>query len=126
MGIKDFFKSPGKQAIEGVISGAADVVDRFVHTKQEQAELKAELEKEITQRWKADAMSDSWLSKNIRPLVLVWFIVNLTLLMWFDGNVGEFTLGAEWKPLLTQIGLTVLGGYFILREGGKLVNKAFK
>lgn len=125
MGIKDFLKSPGKQMVEGVISGAADVVDRFVLTNDEKAKLKAELEKEISARWNADAQSDSWLSKNVRPLTLIWFLVQITLVMWMDGNVGGFELDDSYLPLLTQLGVTIVGGYFVLREGGKLVNRVF-
>jgi hypothetical protein len=123
MGIKDLLKNPAKGAVEGVISGVADVVDRFVHTPEEKEQLKAEIEKEITKRWQADATSDSWLSKNVRPLSLVWFMVILTVLLFSDGNIGDFTVSEEWIPLLKNIGLTILGGYFVLREGGKFINK---
>lgn len=120
MSVKDFFKSPGKAMVEGVINGAAEVVDRFVQTKDEKAAINAALEKEISARWQADAQSDNWLSKNIRPLTLIWVIVNLTLLMWFDGNVGGFKLDKAWVPLLTLLVTTIVNGYFLLREFGKL------
>lgn len=123
MGLKDLLKSPGKQMVEGVIGGVVDAVDKFHFSKEEKAKLKAELEKEISNRWQSDMQSDSWLSKNIRPLTLLWFLVQLTLLMWFDGNVGEFEIKAAWVPLLTQLGLTIVGGYFVLREAGKAFKK---
>ena len=64
-----------------------DLVDRFVQTKEEKAEFEKELtqifieaekdmQQNVTERWKADMGSDSWLSKNVRPLVLLFLIVS--------------------------------------------------
>ena len=79
--------------------GAADLIGKVggvidnLHTSKEEklaAELKikdmimgyeAEMQKQVTERWKMDMNSDSWLSKNIRPLVLVFLVVATVLLI---------------------------------------------
>ena len=60
----------GKGAKE-TIEAVSNVVDRYVSTPEEKAALKASIESEISSRWKSDMTSDSWLSKNVRPLTLI-------------------------------------------------------
>ena len=107
--------SPAKQMVEGVIGGAANVVDRFVHTKDEREALKAELEKEISARWKADMQSDTWLSKNIRPLTLASVLIVFYALLFADGNIGEFAVNEGYLPIYNSLLITVVGGYFVVR-----------
>ena len=75
-----------------LIKGVGGVIDNL-HTSAEEklaAEQKikdlvmgyeAEMQKQVTERWKMDMQSDSWLSKNIRPLVLVFLVVSTVLLI---------------------------------------------
>ena len=74
----------------GIASKLGNLVDKFVRTKDEKAEfekqmeeifIKAELdlEKEITSRHAADMQSDSWLSKNIRPLLTIFSLILYTV-----------------------------------------------
>jgi len=114
--LKNLLKNPASEAIKGAVEGVGNVVDKFVQSPDEKAKLKAELEKEISQRWGADMTSDSWLSKNVRPLVLIWAMVNFTLLMWLDGNVGEFSVSESWIPMFSNIMITIIGGYFVVRS----------
>jgi hypothetical protein len=114
--LKNLLKNPASEAIKGAVEGVGNVVDKFVQSPDEKAKLKAELEKEISQRWGADMTSDSWLSKNVRPLVLIWAMVNFTLLMWLDGNVGEFSVNESWIPMFSNIMITIIGGYFVVRS----------
>ncbi|NRA49787.1 MAG: hypothetical protein HRU12_11700 [Phaeodactylibacter sp.] len=119
MGLIDkIFKSgsPAKGMVQGVVESAASVVDRFVHTKEEQAQLKSELEKEITSRWKSDMASDTWLSKNIRPLSFASVLIVFYLMLFFDGNVGRFTINDAYLPIYNQLLFTIVGGYFVLRS----------
>ena len=64
--------SPG-EAIAAIGKSDASTEDKIklqqLIYEQQNKEIEA-----ITDRWKADAASDSWLSKNVRPLVLVWCI----------------------------------------------------
>jgi len=102
------------------------VVDKFVRTKDEKAEFEKQmteifmshelsLEKEITSRHAADMQSDSWLSKNIRPLLTIFSLVLYTLFAITDGNIGEFNIANQYVDLLGQIVIMSLGFYFTSR-----------
>lgn len=108
--------NPIGNAAKGVVEGVGGVVDKFVHTAEEQAELKAELEKEITRRWEADAAGKSWLSSNVRPLTLVWSLLIFTLMLFTDGNIGEFKIKAAYVSVFETILMAVIGGYFVMRS----------
>ncbi len=120
--------------------GAADLVKKVggvidnLHTSKEEklsAELKikdmimgyeAEMQKQVTERWKVDMNSDSWLSKNIRPLVLVFLVVATILLIFIDGGVISFKVEDKWTDLLQLVLITVIGAYF----GGRSLEKVKK
>ncbi len=110
-------------SIADKISG---VVDKFVQTKDEKAAFEKEmtnifmqhelsLEKEITSRHAADMQSDSWLSKNIRPLLTIFSLVLYTLFAITDGNIGDFNIANQYVDLLGQIVIMSLGFYFTSR-----------
>ena len=80
------------------------------------------MEKQITERWKMDMASDSWLSKNIRPLVLVFLVVATVLLIFIDAGAINFTVEAKWTDLLQLVLITVIGAYF----GGRSLEKTKK
>lgn len=120
--IKGLANSPAKQMVKGVIEGAADVVDRFVQTPEEKAALKAELEKEISKRWQADMQTDSWLSKNIRPLTLLAVLVVFFFMLLTDGNIGDFKINEGYLPIYNSLLITVVGGYFVVRSFDKRGN----
>ena len=73
------------------------------------------LEKEITSRHAADMQSDSWLSKNIRPLLTIFSLILYTLFAISDGNIGEFNIANQYVDLLGQIVIMSLGFYFTSR-----------
>lgn len=109
------------------------LVDRFVRTKDEKAEFEkemtnilidaeADMQKNVTDRWKADMGSDSWLSKNVRPLVLMFLIFNTMLLIFIDAGYIEFKVEDNWVDLLQVLLLTVIAAYF----GGRTVEKTRK
>ena len=83
---------------------------------------KSNLEKEISTRWSADMNSDSWLSKNIRPLVLIFLVVSTVLLVFIDAGVIAFEVKASWVDLLQLVLITVIGAYF----GGRSLEKTKK
>ena len=90
--------------------------------------IKAELdlEKEITARHNADMQSDSWLSKNIRPLLTIFSLVLYTLFALTDGNIGEFNIANQYVDLLGQIVIMSLGFYFTSRgieKTAKIIRK---
>lgn len=77
-------------------------------------------EEEVTKRWQADAQSDSWWSKNIRPLTLAFLLATLFIYIIFDSSFKGFEVKDAWIDLLNSLTLTAVGGYFVLREGGKI------
>tara|TARA_R100000479_G_scaffold169835_2_gene111903 strand:- start:198 stop:605 length:408 start_codon:yes stop_codon:yes gene_type:complete len=121
-------------SIADKISG---VVDKFVQTKDEKAAFEKEmtnifmshelsLEKEISERHKNDMQSDSWLSKNIRPLLTIFSLVLYTLFAISDGNIGEFNIANQYVDLLGQIVIMSLGFYFTSRgieKTAKIIRK---
>lgn len=121
MGVLDFIKKadPIASGVKGTLEGIGGVVDKFVTTPDEKAAIMAEIEKEISSRWVADAASKSWLSRNVRPLVLVWSVVIFTILLFTDGNLGEFTVQPAYLPIFQTLLLTIIGGYFALRSVDK-------
>ena len=82
----------------------------------------AEMQKQVTERWKVDMNSDSWLSKNIRPLVLVFLVTATVLLIFIDAGVISFKVQDKWTDLLQLVLITVIGAYF----GGRSLEKVKK
>ena len=82
----------------------------------------AEMQKQVTERWKMDMQSDSWLSKNIRPLVLVFLVVSTVLMIFIDAGTINFIVEDKWTDLLQLVLITVIGAYF----GGRSLEKVKK
>ena len=116
-----------------LVKGVGGVIDNLHTSKEEKLEaerkIKAviahyevEMEKNITSRWEADLKSDSWLSKNVRPLVLVFLIVCTMLLIFIDAGALNFEVKSSWVDLLQLVLITVIGAYF----GGRSLEKVKK
>ena len=116
-----------------LVKGVGGVLDNLTTTKEEKLEAERkvkdlianyeiEMEKNITERWKMDMQSDSWLSKNIRPLVLVFLVVSTVLLIFIDAGAISFTVQDKWTDLLQLVLITVIGAYF----GGRSLEKVKK
>ena len=82
----------------------------------------AEMQKQVTERWKVDMTSDSWLSKNIRPLVLIFLVTSTILLIFIDAGLLKFEVKSSWVDLLQLVLITVIGAYF----GGRSIEKVKK
>ena len=116
-----------------LVKGVGGVIDNL-HTSEEEkleaerkikeviANYEVEMEKNITSRWEADLKSDSWLSKNVRPLVLVFLIVCTMLLIFVDAGALNFEVKSTWVDLLQLVLITVIGAYF----GGRSLEKVKK
>ena len=75
----------------------------------------------ITTRWQADSMSDSWMSKNVRPLVLVWCITIFSLAGILDSVESiPFQINALWNDTFEKVMMAVVLAYF----GGRTTEKA--
>ena len=116
-----------------LVKGVGGVIDNLHTSKEEklEAELKikeliasyeTQMEKEITSRWQADMKSDSWLSKNIRPLVLAFLVVCTVLMIFIDAGSINFVVEEKWTDLLQLVLITVIGAYF----GGRTMEKRKK
>jgi hypothetical protein len=77
------------------------------------------METEITSRWSSDMNSDSWLSKNVRPMVLIFLVVSTVILVFIDAGVIDFIVEDKWVDLLQLVLITVIGAYF----GGRSIEK---
>ena len=120
-----------------VIKEVGDVIDKFTTTKEEKLEAnrqiqiiletaEANAQREVTSRWESDMNSDSWLAKNIRPMVLVYLTFIFTLLAFTDGNIGEFKIAKEYIPIIQTLLVTAYGAYFVGRsweKGKQIMNK---
>ncbi len=68
---------------------------------------------EISKRWASDMKSDSWLSKNTRPLSLIFLSVMTIAFIWVDSHENiSFTVEQEWIGLLKTLTTTVYVAYF--------------
>ena len=116
-----------------LIKGVGGVIDNLHTSKEEKLEAERkvkelvssyeiEMEKNITERWKMDMKSDSWLSKNIRPLVLVFLVVSTVLMIFIDAGTINFVVEDKWTDLLQLVLITVIGAYF----GGRSLEKTKK
>ena len=116
-----------------LVKGVGGVIDSLHTSKEEKLEAErkvkelmanyqVEMEKNITSRWEADLKSDSWLSKNVRPLVMVFLIVCTMLLIFIDAGALNFEVKSSWVDLLQLVLITVIGAYF----GGRSLEKVKK
>jgi hypothetical protein len=75
---------------------------------------------ETTKRWSADMNSDSWLSKNVRPLSLAFLTITLFIYIILDSSLDGFKIDSNWIDLLSSLLLLVYGGYFGMRSAEKI------
>jgi len=113
------------------IKDVGNIIDNLHTSGEEKAAAKQALEKvlaeaeqaaqaQVSARWEADMKHGSWLSKNIRPLTLIFLTAVFTILSVFDGNLqigGEdFTIGAAYVPVYQTLLMTVYAAYFAGRS----------
>ena len=78
------------------------------------------IEQEITKRWVADANSDNYASKNIRPFTLAFLLVCMFIFIMLDSALDGFKIAPEWIGLLKGLLMTAVGGYFVIRGAEKI------
>ena len=114
----------------GIVEKISGVVDKFVRTKDEKAEFEkqmteilieaeAAMQKNVTERWKADLEHGNWLTRSVRPLVLIFLIVATVLMVFIDSGSLQFEVETKWVDLLQLVLMTTIGAYF----GGRSVEK---
>jgi len=116
-----------------LVKGVGGVIDDL-HTSEEEkleaaqkikelvSNYEVEMEKTITDRWKSDMASDSWMSKNVRPMVLIFLVVSTVLMIFIDAGTINFVVEPKWTDLLQLVLITVIGAYF----GGRSLEKTKK
>ena len=67
---------------------------------------------DVTTRWSSDMVSDSWLSKNTRPMTLIFLTVMMTLFVILDSSENKFIVKSEFIDLLKYLLITVYAAYF--------------
>ncbi len=108
-----------REAIEAITKSDAPADDKVklqqMIFEQQEKEITA-----ITSRWEADSMSDSWMSKNVRPLVLVWCIVIFSLAGILDSVESiPFQINNTWNDTFEKVMMAVVLAYFGGRSGEK-------
>ena len=118
---------------EKLIDSVGGVLDNLSTSKEDKLEAKRkmkdlmanyqlEMEQQVTDRWNADMKSDSWLSKNVRPMTLIFVLVCTMLLIFIDAGAISFVVEEKWTDLLQLTLITIIGAYF----GGRSVEKLKK
>ena len=116
-----------------LVESVGGVLDNLITSDEERKEAKIKLkqlildhetkaQEQVTARWEADMKSDNWLSKNIRPVVLIFLTAVFVLMSFFDGNLGDFAINDAYKPIYQTLLITVYGAYF----AGRTIEKARK
>lgn len=127
--LSKIFSSGASDLVESV----GGVIDDLTTTKEEKLEAErkvkeiihsyeSKMQEEVSERWKADMVSDSWLSKNVRPMTLIFLVISTVLLIFIDAGAIEFNVESSWIDLLQLTLLTVIGAYF----GGRSWEKVKK
>ena len=84
------------------------------------------IEQEITKRWEADANSDNYASKNIRPFTLAFLLICMFIFILLDSSLDGFKIASEWIGLLQALLVTAVGGYFVIRGAEKITKNIKK
>ena len=114
----------------GILEKLSGVADKFIQTKEEKDQFQkemteimikaeAEMQKNVTERWQADLEHGNWLTRSVRPLVLIFLIVATVLMVFIDSGSINFNVEEKWTDLLQLVLMTTIGAYF----GGRSVEK---
>jgi hypothetical protein len=109
-----------------LVKEIGNAIDKVSTSTEEKLVIKAKVQEliekahagaqeQVTNRWEADMKSDSFLAKNIRPLVLIFLTVVFSALAFTDGNIGGFKVAKEYIPIFQTLLVTVYGAYFVGR-----------
>ena len=111
----------------------SNIIDKHTYNKEEKAEFEKEMskifinaeasmQKNVTDRWLSDNQG-SWLSKNVRPITLLFSIFSTVLLIFVDSGSLKFEVSSEWVELLKLLLMTTVASYFGGRSFEKIKNR---
>jgi len=120
-GTKDLIKGIGN-VVDDLHTSGEEKLEAAQKIKELVSNYEVEMEKTITDRWKSDMASDSWMSKNVRPMVLIFLVVSTVLMIFIDAGTINFVVEPKWTDLLQLVLITVIGAYF----GGRSLEKTKK
>ena len=107
--------------VKGLIEKEPDIV--LPPEDKEKAMKLLELDmiemQEVSKRWDSDMKSDSWLSKNTRPMSLIFLTLSMVLLILLDSFEWSFNVSTGWVDLLQTLLVTVYVAYFGSRGAEK-------
>ena len=120
-------------AAGGVAEKISGIIDKHTFSKEEKARFEKEMtevfikaeqdmQHNVTERWKADLEHGNWLTRSVRPLVLIFLIVTTVLMVFIDSGSLKFNVEEKWTDLLQLVLITVIGAYF----GGRSIEKVRK
>ena len=112
----------GLNSIKALVSEDSNITPENKLLALKELDLDISEAEQVTKRWESDMVSDSWLSKNVRPLVLIFLIFNTMLLIFIDAGFINFKVEDNWVGLLEVLLLTVIAAYF----GGRTWEKTRK
>ena len=124
-----------KKLISGdLIKNVDSLVDNLTTTEEEKKQLaislkkvlldaQAKMESELSQRHANDMNSVSWLSKNVRPMTLIFVILCTMLLIFIDAGVLDFSVKNEFISLLSTCLVAIISFYFGSRGFEKIKRK---
>ena len=119
---KKNINNTAKEYLKGDKSSDLNIKEKAAFQK-EMTEIfikaEAEMQKNVTERWKADLEHGNWLTRSVRPLVLIFLIVATVLMVFIDSGSITFNVEQKWTDLLQLVLMTTIGAYF----GGRSVEK---
>ena len=112
------------------IDKIAGIADKFITTGAEKQafqkemtkiliDAEAAMQKNVTERWQADLEHGNWLTRSVRPLVLVFLIISTVIMVYVDSGSTTFNVDSKSVDLLQLVLITVIGAYF----GGRSFEK---
>ena len=121
-GGSDLVKEVGKIA-DALITSKEDKIILKQQIEAKILEHESNMQNQITERWRSDMNSDSWLSKNIRPLTLAFLLFALTIFTLIDFSFLGLEIQEAWIDLWQMLAITAFGAYFGGRSWEKIKRK---
>ena len=117
-------------AAGGIVEKLGNVADKFITTGDEKRkfqkemetlfiEAEAKMQENVTRRGEADLQYGNWLTRSVRPLVLIFLILSTVILVFIDSGSLKFEVADKWVDLLQLTLITTVGAFF----GGRSYEK---